>query len=379
MTIAYEVAFYDGTAWTDISDYVAAFQFSRGRSRELDAYQAGTCSVSLRNYDGRFLPEAFTGVTNTEYAEDPIVPGQSVYIRSEGFIVFYGYVEDSRWLYDAGKTVIAGFTLIDAMSRIGRLTQQLDLSESGVAGDVMETILNDAQWDATNDYVTTGTTANISVDVTEGQLALPTVQQIALAEGVGRLYAHRGLRDLIFEGRHALAGATVERTFGDGGIEILRAEFGYGADLLYNQVRAESQNGLSYSVSDTASRAAYGDRSLVRSGLLLNNVWDLQSYCEMLLEFYKEPQARVAALTVNLYALSYNERQHVGALDIGSLVRVVFTPRGADEIDANFVVEGISHAATVNSHEVTLQLSPAPSFSLFELDTDQLDIDQVGP
>jgi hypothetical protein len=67
--LAVEVAFNGGPFsssynWTDITPYVEGFQINRGRSTELDTFEAGTLSLSLDNSDGRFTPGKQTSGAN---------------------------------------------------------------------------------------------------------------------------------------------------------------------------------------------------------------------------------------------------------------------------------------------------------------------------
>lgn len=42
--------------WTDITQFVASHQITRGRQHELQQFEAGTCSLVLNGWDGRFNP-----------------------------------------------------------------------------------------------------------------------------------------------------------------------------------------------------------------------------------------------------------------------------------------------------------------------------------
>ena len=46
-----------GLVWTDLTEWFESIQVSRGRSSELDDYQAGSCQVVFDNRDRRFDPE----------------------------------------------------------------------------------------------------------------------------------------------------------------------------------------------------------------------------------------------------------------------------------------------------------------------------------
>jgi hypothetical protein len=104
MTLSYRIYLTDvADTEVEVQAYVAGWSTQRGRSRELDTFSAGTFSLSLQNYDGRFLPEAFNGTTSP-YGSDVAVPGRGCRIQVDGGdgwrTVFYGFVEDTAWDYD---------------------------------------------------------------------------------------------------------------------------------------------------------------------------------------------------------------------------------------------------------------------------------------
>jgi len=91
---------------------------------------------------------------------------------------------------------------------------------------------------------------------------------------------------------------------------------------------------------------------------------------EWFANLYGEPQARIAALTVNVDALSSTHRADVLSLDLADVVSVKWNPRTGDANPArDYVVEGVSHDRMYDStHTVTLQLSPVAQGEAFVLD-----------
>ena len=65
-TCKVSIAFADGPlvvspTWTDVTNYVRSVRTNRGRSNELDDFQAGTATVVLENVDRRFDPDYSSG------------------------------------------------------------------------------------------------------------------------------------------------------------------------------------------------------------------------------------------------------------------------------------------------------------------------------
>jgi hypothetical protein len=80
--------------WTDITEYVLEVSTTRGRSSELDTYNAGSCSVKLDNWNRVFDPD---------YASGPyygkLTPLRPLRIRATSatattYDVFFGYVDE---------------------------------------------------------------------------------------------------------------------------------------------------------------------------------------------------------------------------------------------------------------------------------------------
>src|SRR2546425_146276 len=64
------------TTFTDITTYVRAVSISRGRQRPLEAYRAGSCTITLNNRTGAFDPHNLSGpYVNTGVTQVlPMVP-----------------------------------------------------------------------------------------------------------------------------------------------------------------------------------------------------------------------------------------------------------------------------------------------------------------
>jgi hypothetical protein len=90
------------TVWTEITSFVRGFQTKRGRSSELDTFQAGTCTMTLSNRDRRFDPNYTTG----PYFGN-LLPMRRVRIRATysgtTYNMWSGFVDDWPQEYDVGN------------------------------------------------------------------------------------------------------------------------------------------------------------------------------------------------------------------------------------------------------------------------------------
>jgi hypothetical protein len=115
--LAVEIAFVadpysTSLVWTDVTQYVDSIDTGRGRNYELSKTEAGTATVVLRNFDGRFDP----GNTGSPYAPY-ILPYRPIRIRATWLTITYnvwsGYVE--RWPQTWTMNGIYGVVTITAV------------------------------------------------------------------------------------------------------------------------------------------------------------------------------------------------------------------------------------------------------------------------
>ena len=84
----------DATTWTDVTDYVHRVQINRGRQRDTLKIEAGTCTVTFHDPDGRFRPG------NTAGAYSPnVVPMKRLRVvatyDATDYTIYSGFID--RW------------------------------------------------------------------------------------------------------------------------------------------------------------------------------------------------------------------------------------------------------------------------------------------
>lgn len=103
--------------WTDVSAYVRTVSISRGRSSELDSYQAGTASIVLSNADRRFDPDYTAG----PYYPN-VTPVRPVRIKSGSTVMFFGFVDQWQQDYVVPSDATAVISCSDAFKFLNLLT-----------------------------------------------------------------------------------------------------------------------------------------------------------------------------------------------------------------------------------------------------------------
>jgi hypothetical protein len=383
-----------GEISTDLTPWTYAVSTSRGRSRELDTIQTGTCQVRLRNYDGRFLPDTFNdpyltdedGNVLTDEDGDPLLsesapylgqifPGKRVRIAmaANDEPIFVGRIDEWRYTFDADGRVDAWFEAYDSL---GVLASQSFNDWESTAGQSPGERINDVLDRPEVDW---GPARNIGSGVA-------TLQSDAVSWGSNVLNylslvtaTDRGLvfdsRDgvLTFIGRDQLTSAAT--LFADDPADVIGEERFTSIDIassseqLFNRVGVDREGGILQTVSSRSSQEAYGVRALQVVGLLVETDEQSLSLARNLLDQYSQPANRVAAVTVVLDALDPADPAdyRIPLHDLGDMVKVRWTPRGSSAVVEQLsVVEGKYHQVTVDGlHTVRYALSPAENLTGF--------------
>ena len=380
----------------DITDDVRNVSITRGSTSTLFSARtppAGRWAVVLNNHDRRFDP---TFIGSDFYGN--IVPLRRVTIASNGLTQADGNIEDWNFSYQPDGQSLATMDGSDALATLAAMElAAFTATASELPGARIDAVLDRSEIAFTsNRDIDTGVSTLQGDSVNANTNALQYLQTVAVSDW-GTVFAARDGR-ITFRDRHSNAGKT-PILFDDAGagIKFQAIELNYGTELLYNRVIIERTGGSAQTAQDATSQTSYRVRTLSQSGLLMSSdalALDLATY---LVNVYKQPQLRVASLTVELAGLTASQQNSVLSLDLTSLVDVSWTPnqlgaptylvdessnqlvteggdklvsgeRVASPIARSCVVEGIQHQIGPDSHTVTLHLGDASFTSSFILD-----------
>lgn len=394
-----------GDVAVDITPYVASYSIDRGRSRELDEIYAGSCVVTLHNYDSRFLPDQFLDIEplldedgnplldeNGEalydesyvlpYGVGNVTPGKRITVTTAGIVIFDGLVSSWRTEYDSSLRAAATIIAEDALAALGRRRFNEWTTTAGQSpGARLTAVLDRPEVDwGVNRSIDEGVSTLQADLVTWGSNVLNYCQLVVKSD-LGRLFADRR-NVLTFRDRHNLVNPTIAARFADDGtgIDFRRATLQVGSDLLFTDVSVDREGGIAQTATSAAAREAYGIRRLDVPGLLLSTDEQSADMSDYLLGIYDEPQPRIDEVEVMLDALDEADQATVATLDLSSVVVARLTPQGqAQIIDKTFVVEGVSHRSDARStHVVVQRLSPIASAESFVLDNSTLGVLDSG-
>jgi hypothetical protein len=367
-----------GTLFYDVSEFLLGVQVSRGKSRELDRYNAGQSSVLLDNRARTFDP-----LYSSSPYSGQIVPHREIRIKSNGSAVFYGVIDDWNLDYSPNGDNTATAISSDGFTLLATQSLSAHTATSQLTGARVNAVLDrsEVNWPLASRTVETGK-ATLQADVVdEGTNALEYLQIVEKSEPGAVFIGKDGYFN--FQERTQQISSTAVKTFADDGtgIDFNNLQVVYGSEQLYNRIVITRANGTAQIADDTDSQNQYGISTLDENNLLLatdSASLDLANY---LLTRYSEPEYRFEAVEIELANLPTAQQNDVLSLELTDVVRVKFTPNGiGSAIDQYALITGITHRTNSISHSVTIGLSTL-DYANFILDDSvfgQLDNDRLG-
>ena len=344
-----------GNNFYDVSAYVMGITVNRGKSRDLDRYNAGQVSVTFDNRNRYFDP---TYAASPFYGQ--IVPRRDVRIWANGTIVFYGTTDDWNLDYSPSGESTATLSAYDGFAFLAQQTLTAQTYTSQLSGARVTAVLDDASvtWPSAQRSIDTGDETLQGDAVTAADNALQYLQQIETSEPGELFIAKNG--DLRFIARNSVTPSSGVPVLSDNasGIRYSQVRVVYGSELLYTQTEL-SRKGSStiVQVNDTSAQQTYGIRTLSEPDLLLNSDTRLADFGNYLLGQYNSPEYRFDAVDVLFSQLTTAEQNTLLGLELGSVCRVDFTPNGISPAISKYAkVISIQHQASLTEHKMTLGL-----------------------
>lgn len=357
-----------GKAFYDVSEYFQTMSINRGKSRELDEYEAGDSTVTFNNsdrsFDPRFVASPFYG---------SVVPRLPIRISINGILAYTGIVRDWNLEYDAGGASFATAVCTDTFTILAQIPMTLEFNDEQFSGERILEILDrpEVAWPSTQRDIATGDTFLVDDLIEEGTIALDYFRLVEITEQGQLFIAKNG--DLTFKNRNYVPTDIVNFADDGTGVKYQAVGVTYGSELLYNRIEIAPEGLDLIVVDDLPSQATYGI-----SALLLNTIHAFeetsQSMADFLLTQYAQPEYRFEFITVQMSDLTLLEQNSILALELGDLVSIKFTPSRIPPAIEEFArVVGVSHEGSGLSHQVELQLASLSTVP-FVLDSDALGV-----
>lgn len=287
--------------WTDVSAYLRSFHISRGRQYELNAMQASTCDIVLKNLDRRFEP----GYSSSPYYPNirPMVPVRmSAVLNSNTYILFTGFVERFPQNRTGPSYAETQIQAVDGFELLTNATLPGATYPSELTGARIGRVLDAVSWSTSARSIATGqsTITSYSFLDTDNVVPLAHIQDVELSE-LGTFFITNDGRAK-FQDRRSL-GSTNQATFTDqpsvdtGDIGYSDIVVSYDKDYIYNSWSGTRSGGVTQTAINTASISQYFLRTQSRTPLLTAD-GDVLTQMEYLAALYAQPNLRVESITV---------------------------------------------------------------------------------
>jgi hypothetical protein len=366
----------------DVSQFCQEISISRGRSDQLQNFNAGTCTVRLLNRDRRFDPiNESSPYWDVSTGKSGVTPRRKVTIFSDGVQLFTGRITDIDVSYEPNSpdatsensyvtiTAADDFVLLANTFTENAITPTQELSGTRVTS-ILD--LPEVNYPATRDIDAGAATlgGGATFDIAANSNVLTYLQSVATSEQGYFFVAADG--DLTFTDRIAASFTAPSAYFSDAGTDIPYTSLSvmYGQEFLYNKVVCQVEGGTDQVANDVASQTEYGISTLNLSGLLLVDDAAALTLATDLLDRYKEPEYRFDRIQTIYNPLGSGDQQTLTGVDLADVVRITRTyPTGTPaSVTKDYSIENIRHVISPSSHTVEYGLAVADLVYAFILD-----------
>jgi len=373
------------TPLTDVTSDVQSVSIRRGRSRDLETFFTGTCSVRLLNNERKYEN------TNTSSPYSPgIEPLINIHIdaTTDGGStykdLFVGFVTDINLTYPDKNNSFADFIGADAFMKLSN-TSLINASFSSTdSGTLIANVLDNAniKFGAERDIETGISTMQSLSSLSENTLSV--LQNIERSEN-GLLFMSKDGK-ITFKSRHTTFPSTPDATFSDDGSDVpyLRVDYINDDNEIFNIVSLTRIGGTTQTVENTASQGKYLIRTLSRTGLYNSSDSDVLDAANFLLGKFQDALIRFDNLVVDLTEATTGNQNTVLDREVGDVVKVELTPPGSGspaQITSNEIIDSISYNITPALFTCSYKLSNADVQAFMRLDNalfGVLDTDKLG-
>jgi hypothetical protein len=341
--------------WTDVSEYVRyapPITINRGFNRRLQSWEAGRAQFTLENTDGRFSPENLSGPYVSAGVTE-IRPWRPVRIYATyggtTYHLFRGYIlswQEEWTLNKPGEgdaiVTVSAVDEIASLSRYDGFEQTADGAGETTGARIHRVLDNAAHAGERAIDVGLFTTQATTL----AQNAVAELKLTADSEG-GYLWIDAD-GTVTFGDNETLVASTrsntSQATYGDSsGLPYRNVSTAYDGDQIANIVSFARAGGSEQTVSDSDSRALYGDKRYSRNDLICESDSEVLALAARFLFLNQDTELRVESLDVlpraqpsTLYAEVLGRKP----LDRLTILR---NPPGGHTINRDAYISSISH------------------------------------
>jgi hypothetical protein len=341
-----------GTKFVDITSSMISTSVARGKNRDLDRHVAGRSNIVLENSDRKFDPN---------HTASPlfgnIIPRREIRVSKDGARVFTGIIEDWNFSYTPAGASRAEILAVDEFTNLARTQTTSVTATPQKSGERVTAVLDQASvdWPSTRRNIDTGV-SNLGADTISGD-ALDYLQKVTASEQ-GALFINKN-GDIQFRSRldfTPTSGSVVAFADDGSGIPYSRVNVNFGTELLLNTVTVEAIPG-NVTAQNSRSRTAYGIISETIS-TLLSTTAEAQSLADWNVQRNADPAYRFQAVELSLDNLSTAQKNSVLGLELGSIIKITFTPNSVGSAIVSFgQVIRLDHEIGRTTHDMIIGVS----------------------
>jgi hypothetical protein len=368
-----------GIQFADLTTMVQSVTINRGRSRQLQEFNAGTATVSFWNKSRALDPlNTSSPYWNTTANTTGVVPRLPIQILANNIPIYTGVIQDWNVDYDTGNNDLVYASCADDFTVLASATLADNAVSAEQTGTRINGVLNypevayqGARSIATGSSTLGGTAANPDFSIQQGTSVLNYLQSVTNAEQGYLFMSAEGT--LTFKGRSQVLNPISAATFtGDDsvGIRYQTLMNQFGDELLYNVIVTEGPAGGPFTATDNDSVAQYQAQTYSQTDLLNSTTTELQGLGNYLLGKYRQPQLRFTGLSTQLLALNETKQNQCLNLDLTDICNVVkhFAVGTPTSVDQTVIVTGISHNITPGSHIISYTFESTDGNAYLTLD-----------
>jgi len=342
---------------TDLTSFVQSVSVSRGRSRQLDQFNAGSATVVFNNSTRALDP------LNEDSPYFPnVLPRCGIQITANGIPIFYGLVVDWDLAYDiTGQDTMAAICS-DNFTIFANQTLDAYTPSAETSGERIASVLARPEIDFLGTrLISTGASDLGAYSVNAGTNALNYMQLVTKSEQGYFYISANGV--VVFKGNDDTLNQDSDAFFTDdgNGIPYQSLSNQFGDEYLYNYVITESPAGGPFVASDTISQARYQFQQYSLTDLLNSSSGEVEDIGLFLLGKYKTPFLRFTGLQVQMLGLSLQQQNTCCSVDLTDIISVkkTFSTGSPAEAIQPSIVSGITHEITPGSHVINYALDPS--------------------
>jgi len=303
----------------DVSDNFQSFSIRRGKSRDLDKFNAGQATVQWVNNDRAFDP---TFEASPYFGQ--IVPKRQIKITVDDVVQFEGTIEDWNIEYNPQGNSFAIAQAFDGFSFLNNIiTQEVLTTDTEFSGERITRVLDAIEWPSAKREVDLGGAVVVNEDVAIDTNLLDYLGLVARSEPGDLFISKNGSVKFVSRNVSFQTGGIVLSDRGSNTqYEDIRVV--YGSELLHNSVEVTSSVGTA-TADNTESIGEYGERDLVRN-TLLNSQEQLDTLATFLVSRFGEPEYRFEEVLVDLETINSSQRAALLNAELGDVIQLQFTP-----------------------------------------------------